>query len=344
MVSRSFRACVVSQPSKGVSSHEIVEVTSAAELPQPLSGKDDLSVVKVEWSTLNYKDGLVLEGQPGVAKKFPIVPGIDCSGAIETCTSGKFQEGDKVVLTGNYAGQHFDGCYSEKVVVPTSWLVKLPSGISTKESMIIGTAGFTAMQSIMSLERHLGPKLSKNDPILVTGATGGVGSTAVGILANLGYTNIVASTGKVETSKEWLISLGAKEVVGRIEPSKRPMSKEKYLGVIDSVGGGILSTCLSETKYGGCVTCCGLAASATIDDASVFPFILRGVSLIGIDSVQLPMDDRRKVWDRLQTDFPKSYFQLDPEILRLEDLKLAGEKILKGEIKGRMLVSPKSKL
>jgi len=160
----------------------------------------------------------------------------------------------------------------------------------------------------------------------------------------LGYKNVVASSGRVEESSSWLKTIGAKDVIGRIKLSKRPLNKEKYMGVIDAVGGSVLTACLSETKYGGCVTCCGMAASASIENASVFPFILRGVSLIGIDSVQLPMAERAEVWRRLGTDFPRSYFEEEPTVFRLEDLKEVGEKILKGTIKGRALVTPQSKL
>ena len=295
MLKRGFRSLVVSQGStKGEVLHEVVHSNSLQDLPfQPQTSSTPCTVVNISWSTINYKDGLVLQGKPGVAKQFPLVPGIDCAGVVESCSTSRFQPGEKVVLTGNYLGQHMDGCYSEKVNVPTDWLVPLPKDLTERQSMIIGTAGFTAMQSVMSLEAY--GQLGKNASILVTGSSGGVGSTAVSILGKLGFTNVTASTGRVEENEAWLKRLGAAQVMGRVEATGRALGKEKWDACVDTVGGDTLSTVLAETKYGGVVTCCGLAQSPSLKTLTVMPFILRGVKLIGIDSVQLPMKERQEV-------------------------------------------------
>ena len=294
MMKRGFRSLVVSQGSKkGEVSHEVVHATSLSDLPFQPPPSLPITVVNISWSTINYKDGLVLQGKPGVAKQFPLVPGIDCAGEVESCSSNRFSAGDKVVLTGNYLGQHMDGCYSEKVKVPTDWLVPLPPDLTEKQSMVIGTAGFTAMQSVMSLERF--GNLSKDAEILVTGSSGGVGSTAVSILGKLGYRKVTASTGRVEENEAWLKRLGAAQVVGRVEASGKALGREKWDACVDTVGGDTLATVLAETKYGGVVTCCGLAQSPSLKSLTVMPFILRGVKLIGIDSVQLPMQERQEV-------------------------------------------------
>lgn len=294
MIKRGFRSLVVSQgANKGEVLHEIKNVTSLSELPYQ-TDRASWAVVDVSWSTINYKDGMVLQGKPGVALKFPLVPGIDCAGTVEEISGQDgFKSGDKVVLTGHYLGQHMDGAFSEKVKVPTEWLVKLPKALSEKESMIIGTAGFTAMQSVMALEEY--GDLNKDSEILVTGSSGGVGSTAVAILGKLGYRNVTASTGRVEDNESWLKDLGASKVIGRLPEPKKPLNKEKWHGCVDTVGGDTLASAISEMKYGGTVTACGLAQSPGLKALTVFPFILRGVKLIGIDSVQLPMDERMKV-------------------------------------------------
>jgi len=334
---RGFKALVVHKESKADPvRHELVEDATVDSLPafddKKYHGLPRASV-KVCTSTVNYKDAMVCQGLPGVATKFPIVPGIDFAGEIEQDDSGRFQVGEKVVLTGHYAGQHMNGGYSEKAVVPAEWLVPLPKSFSTEQAMVIGTAGFTAMQSIMAIERHM--EVPKDAPFLVAGATGGVGSTAVAILGKLGYTNVIASTGHAAENEAWLKSLGAKEVISRLDPAK-PLDKELFFAAIDCVGGSVTSAILPRIKYGGAVALSGVAAGPKVD-ATVFPFILRGVSLLGIDSVQLDMESRKKVWARLETDFPPHYFDKF-ETKTLEDLPEISAAMLKGETFGRIVI------
>ncbi|CAK9019829.1 Probable acrylyl-CoA reductase AcuI (Acryloyl-coenzyme A reductase AcuI) [Durusdinium trenchii] len=337
-----MKALVVHKDGKDAPArHELVKFDQLDQLPaagrEAKAASLPQSVVNVELSTLNYKDGLVAQGRPGVAT-FPIVPGIDFVGTIESCAGGSFQRGDWVVLTGHYAGQQVHGGYAEKCSIPTEWLIPLPKALSPKDAMIIGTAGFTAMQSVMALERA-GCLRSKDAKVLVSGASGGVGSTAIAILKQLGFSNIVASTGRVEENGDWLRSLGANEVIGRIE-NARPLAAESYDAGIDTVGGQVLAGMLSQIKYGGAVSACGVAGGPKVP-TTVFPFILRGVSLLGIDSVQLPMGERTEVWKRLETDFPRAYLEATTAVKGLEDVQELSEKILDGKISGRVLISPK---
>lgn len=299
---------------------------------------DDLmegdTVVRVDYSTLNYKDGLVLTGAAPVARTFPMIPGIDLAGTIET-SEGPFKPGDKVVLNGyGLSEKHFGG-YAQKARVKSDWLVPLAGDMTTHDAMAIGTAGYTAMLCVMALE-DAGVTPDKG-PILVTGAAGGVGSVAVAVLANLGY-EIVASTGREEEG-DYLISLGAARIIPRAELSgdPRPLNKELYAGAVDAVGSKTLANAISMTKYGGAVTACGLAGGMDLP-TSVAPFILRGVSLLGIDSVQAPMARRRCAWERLDTDLDLSKLEAMTQDVPLSSIEGYGNKILAGQVRGRIVV------
>jgi putative YhdH/YhfP family quinone oxidoreductase len=271
-----------------------------------------------------------------VTKNYPHTPGIDAAGEVVQCEGGAFEVGDQVIITGFDLGMNTAGGYGQYIRVPSSWAVKLPAGLTLRESMILGTAGFTAALSVWKLA-EAGVKPADGD-ILVTGATGGVGSIAVAILAKAGY-RVVAATGK-PAEKEYLASLGAAEVVGRDEVlagSERPMMKERWAGVVDVAGGETLAAAIKSTRYGGAVTCCGLVASPELN-LNVFPFILRGVSLLGIDSVQCPLEPRRQVWARLAGEWKPEALEKAATEVTLETLEAKIHGILKGEVRGRVLV------
>ena len=249
--------------------------------------------VRVEWSTLNYKDGLAVTGKAPVVRRFPMIAGIDFAGTVEQSSHPAWKAGDKVVGTGWGMGETHLGAYAEKTRVKGDWLVRLPDGMSTREAMAIGTAGYTAMLSVLALEQYgLSPK---SGPIVVTGAAGGVGSVATAVLSKLGY-HVIASTGRLSEA-DYLKDLGAAEVIDRNELSGpvKPLAKERWAGGIDSVGSTTLANILSMTKYGGAIAACGLAAGMDLP-SSVAPFILRGVCLLGIDSVMCPIERRRVAW------------------------------------------------
>ena len=291
--------------------------------------------VKVEWSTLNYKDGLALTGKAPVVRRFPMIAGIDFAGTVEQSSNPAWKAGDKVVCNGWGMGETFLGAYAEKARVKGDWLVKLPDGLSTRDAMAIGTAGYTAMLSVLALEGHgLSPK---SGPVVVTGAAGGVGSVAISVLSKLGY-HVIASTGRASEA-EYLKHLGAAEIIDRAELSgpAKPLAKERWAGGVDSVGSTTLANLLSMTKYGGAIAACGLAAGMDLP-SSVAPFILRGVCLLGIDSVMAPIEKRKAAWARLATDLDKSKLaEITSEIPR--DAVIAeGAKILAGQVRGRIVV------
>ncbi|AGP78459.1 zinc-containing alcohol dehydrogenase [Alteromonas mediterranea 615] len=293
-------------------------------------------LIKVHYSSLNYKDALSATGNPGVSRNFPHTPGIDAAGIVVSCDDDRFSEGDEVIVTGYDLGMNTAGGFGEYIRIPSEWAVAKPEGLSLKESMVIGTAGFTAGLSVLGLVEH-GVTPDKGE-ILVTGATGGVGSVAVAILAKAGY-SVVACTGKKE-HESFLTSLGAIKVITRdelLENKERPMLKEQYAGAIDTVGGGYLAQAIKATQYGGAVTCCGLTASADLN-VSVFPFILRGVSLLGIDSVQCPMPPRLKLWDKLASEWKLECLDDLTEEVSLGDVSQKIDAILKGQISGRTLL------
>jgi len=291
-------------------------------------------LIKVQYSSLNYKDALSATGNPGVTRKFPHTPGIDAAGEVVEDASGTFRPGDKVVVTGWDLGMNTPGGYGEYIRVPAVWAIPLPEGLSLRDSMILGTAGFTAGLCVHALADRVNPATGE---ILVTGATGGVGSVAVAILAKAGY-QVVAVTGKAD-QVDFLKSLGAGEVITRemlMENANRPMMKERWAGAVDVVGGEMLAAVLKSTRYGGTVTCCGLVGSPELP-VNVFPFILRGVSLLGIDSVQCPVEPRLAVWKKLAGEWRVDLEALVSEV-SLEELEGSIQSILKGGLRGRALV------
>jgi acrylyl-CoA reductase (NADPH) len=290
---------------------------------------------RVEHSTVNFKDGLAVTGKSPVVRRFPMIPGIDGAGTVETSTHPDWKPGDKVILTGWGCGETHLGMYAEKARANGDWLVPLPAAMTTHDAMAIGTAGLTAMLAVLALERH-GVK-PDNGPIVVTGAAGGVGSVAIAILAKLGY-SVVASTGRLEES-DYLKKLGASEIIPRSElaGSPRPLAKERFAGGIDTVGSVALANVLSMTKYGGAVAACGLAAGMDLP-GSVAPFILRGISLLGIDSVMCPKSLRLQAWSRLAGDLDRSKLNAMTAETGLGDVIEAAAKILAGKIRGRLVV------
>jgi acrylyl-CoA reductase (NADPH) len=293
-------------------------------------------LVRVRYSSLNYKDALSATGQPGVTRSYPHTPGIDAAGEVVECTTGAFRSGERVIITGRDLGMNTPGGYGEHIRVPSSWALPLPEGLTLRESMALGTAGLTAGLSVLRLAWG-GVKPSAGD-ILVTGATGGVGSIAVSILARIGY-RVVASTGKAAEA-DFLKGLGAAEVIGRdevTEEGERPLLKERWGGAVDVVGGETLASVLKSTKYGGAVTACGLVGSAELP-VNVFPFILRGVSLLGIDSVLCPMETRREVWKRLATEWKPARLEEEATETTLEGLEEHIGAILRGDLRGRVVV------
>ena len=292
--------------------------------------------VAVQYSTLNYKDGLILQGLGRLVRKYPHVPGVDFAGTVESSTSPEFKPGDPVVLTGWRVGELSWGGYAQKARVKAGQLVRLPDGLSTKQAMAVGTAGFTAMLSVMALEDH-GLSPDRGD-VLVTGAAGGVGSVAVAILAKLGY-RVAASTGRAETH-DYLRGLGAAEIVDRAtlaQPPARPLDTERWAGAIDAVGSTTLATILTQLKYAGSVAACGLAGGNDLP-TTVIPFLLRGVNLLGIDSVMAPVERRRKAWDRIVRDLPMDKLDAMTETVPLAALPGLAPKILKGGVRGRVVV------
>lgn len=291
--------------------------------------------VRVEWSTLNYKDGLALTGKAPVVRRFPMIAGIDFAGTVEASSHPQWKAGDKVVCTGWGMGETHLGAYAEKARVKGDWLVALPQGLSARDAMAIGTAGFTAMLSVLALEKHgLSPK---SGPVVVTGAAGGVGSVATAVLSKLGY-HVIASTGRAAEA-DYLKEIGAAEVIDRNELSApaKPLAKERWAGGVDSVGSTTLANLLSMTKYGGAIAACGLAAGMDLP-SSVAPFILRGVCLLGIDSVMCPIEPRKAAWQRLASDLDRTKLSEITHEITLDQVFDWGAKILAGQVRGRVVV------
>ena len=291
--------------------------------------------VSVEWSTLNYKDGLAVTGKAPVVRRFPMIAGIDLAGTVEQSSHPQWKPGDKVICNGWGMGETHLGAYAEKARVKGDWLVRLPEGLSTRDAMAIGTAGYTAMLSVLALEKY--GLTSTHGPIIVTGAAGGVGSVATAILSKLGY-HVIASTGRLSEAP-YLKSLGATEVIDRNELSgpAKALARERWAGGIDSVGSTTLANLLSMTKYGGAIAACGLAAGMDLP-SSVAPFILRGVCLLGIDSVMCPIETRKIAWSRLARDLDRAKLAEITHEIGLEEVVGAGAKILAGEVRGRIVV------
>ena len=323
-----FKAMVIDNSGSAVSAS--VQNLDESSLPP------GLVTVAVEYSTVNYKDGLVVTGAGGLVKRFPHVPGVDFAGSVLESADPAYRPGDKVVLTGWRVGEVQWGGLAQKARVSGDWLVPLPAALTTRHAMAIGTAGFTAMLAVMTLESHgLTPESGE---VLVTGAAGGVGSVATAILATLGM-RVVASTGRAETHA-YLKSLGATAVVDRssfAEPAKRPLEAERWAGCIDSVGGNTLARVLAQTKYGCSVAAVGLAAGSKLEH-TVIPFILRGVNLLGIDSVMCPKSRRIAAWNRLRTDLPLDKLEAMTIGARLADVPRIATEILQGKVRGRIVV------
>lgn len=302
-------------------------------------GRPDLMdgdvTIEVSHSTLNYKDGLVLTGRSPVVRKFPMIPGIDLAGMVEASQNDRFKAGDRVLLNGfGLSETHFGG-YAELARVKSEWLVPMPAAFTPAQTMAIGTAGYTAMLSVLALE-DAGVTPQKG-PVLVTGAAGGVGSVAIAILSKLGY-HVIGSTGRTEEA-DWLRSLGASDIMPRSELSGdvRPLARERWAGAVDSVGSRTLANVLAGTQYGGAVAACGLAQGLDLP-GNVAPFILRGVSLLGIESVYMPMPRRLEAWKRLERDLDVSKLAGITRTIGLGDVRKAADDILAGRVRGRLVV------
>lgn len=291
--------------------------------------------ISVQYSTLNYKDALAITGKSPVVRKFPMIPGIDLVGTVESCTSGKFEVGQQVLLNGFGVGEAHCGGLAQKARLKSDWLIALPEGISGKQAMAVGTAGYTAMLCVIALEKH--GVTPESGEILVTGANGGVGSFAIAILAKLGY-QVVASTGRVEEA-DYLKQLGATDIIDRADLSEqgRPLAKERWAGVIDSVGSHTLVNACASTKYGGVVAACGLAQGMDLP-GTVAPFILRGVTLAGIDSVMRPIEDRVEAWERIASLLDTSVFEEVANVISLEDVVDTASALISGKVRGRVIV------
>ena len=292
--------------------------------------------VAVECSTLNYKDGLILQGIGRLVRSYPHIPGIDFAGTVEKSESPEFSPGDPVILTGWRVGEAQWGGYAEKARVKASFLVRRPDGLTAHQAMAIGTAGFTAMLAVIALESH-GMRPDSGD-VLVTGAAGGVGSVAVSLLSRLGH-RVVASTGRPEL-RSYLTELGAAELIDRATLTAkppRPLDSERWVGAVDAVGGTTLATILTQLNYRASVAACGLAGGSDLP-ATVIPFLLRGVSLLGIDSVMCPREERTEAWQRLVRDLPLDRLERMTQTLPLSDLPELAPQILKGGVRGRIVI------
>ncbi len=328
MATETFSALVLEEADGKVKS-------SLAELPLASLPAGDVTV-RVTHSTLNYKDGMILGGLGRLVRKYPHVPGIDFAGVVEESRHADWKPGDAAVLTGWRVGEAHWGGYATRARVKGEWLVPLPRGLTARQAMAVGTAGFTAMLAVMALEAH-GVQPSQGE-VLVTGAAGGVGSVATAILAKLGFT-VACSTGRAETH-DYLRGLGAKAVIDRstlATPPGKPLDSERWAGAVDSVGSTTLATVLSQMNYRGSVAACGLAGGPKLE-TTVIPFLLRGVNLLGIDSVMCPMPQRREAWTRIARDLPLDKLDRMIQPAKLADLpRLAGD-ILNGRVRGRVVV------
>ncbi len=327
----TFKALQVTETAEGQFPRHIVQ-RHIDELP---AGE---VLIKVAYAALNYKDALSATGNKGISRTYPHTPGVDAAGTVAESQSDQFQIGESVIVTGYDLGMNTSGGFAEYIRVPAEWVVKLPSNLTLKESMIYGTAGFTAAWSIYRLQNSgLQPDQGE---VLVTGATGGVGCLGVALLAKLGY-QVVAGTGKPE-AEAFLRKIGAKDIIGREQlqdTSKRALLKGRWAGVLDTVGGNILETAIRSCQYGGHVSCCGLVAANELN-LPIYPFILRGVSLLGIDSAARPMDIRLKLWDLMANDWKVNVLQdilIDATLEELNAVYI--DKILQGKIRGHVVVT-----
>jgi acrylyl-CoA reductase (NADPH) len=327
-MSDTFKAIVISRGEDKTQSVAVTELSDADLM-------DGDVTVAVEWTTVNYKDGLAITGRAPVVRRFPLVPGIDFAGTVIASGHPSWKPGDKVILNGWGVGETHSGAYAGRARVKGDWLVPLPEGMSGHDAMAIGTAGYTAMLSVMALERHgITPD---RGPVVVTGAAGGVGSVAIAILSKLGY-HVIASTGRSAESA-YLTDLGASEIIDRNELSgpAKPLAKERWAGGIDAVGSHTLANVLSMTSYGGAVAACGLAQGMDLP-ASVAPFILRGVSLLGIDSVMAPLPIRLEAWRRLSKELDLRKLSLLATKIGFDEIIATATDIVDGKVRGRVVV------
>jgi len=323
----TFKAIVIEKSDSG-------QIVSLTEFDETKLMDGDVTV-GVEWSTVNYKDGLAVTGKAPVVRRWPMIAGVDLAGTVEHSVHPDWKPGDKVILNGWGLGETHLGAYAQKARVKGDWLVRLPSSMSTRDAMAIGTAGYTAMLAVMALERYgLKPE---GGPLVVTGAAGGVGSVAVAILAKLGF-QVTASTGRPEEA-DYLKRLGASDILERkqLTGPVRPLAKERWAGGIDSVGSTTLANVLSMIRYRGAVAACGLAGGMDLP-TSVAPFILRGVALLGIDSVYRPRADREEAWKRLEFDLDRAKLTEMSTEIGLADVIEAGQQIVDGRVRGRIVV------
>ena len=328
-MAESFKALMLTEADGAVTA-AVTEVP-VADLP------DGDVTVAVEYSDLNYKDGMVVKGLGRLVRAYPHIPGIDFAGTVAESRHPDFSPGDKVVLTGWRVGEIWWGGHAQMARVKGDWLIPLPEGFDTRQAMAVGTAGFTAALALIALERA-GLAPGGDGTLLVTGAAGGVGSVAVALAARSGY-RVAASTGRAETHA-YLTSLGAAEIVDRAELSEgpvKPLDRERWAGAIDAVGSTTLAKVLSQLSYGGAVAACGLAGGSDLP-ASVIPFLLRGVRLIGIDSVMCPIPERREAWERLARDLPRQVLESATTVAGLSDLPDLAGKILEGRVRGRVVI------
>ena len=324
----NFKAILISRDADKTQSIAVTELTEADLMEGDVT-------VSVEYTTVNYKDGLAITGKAPVVRRFPMIPGVDFAGTVLASSHPDFAAGDKVILNGWGVGETHYGAYARRARVKGDWLVPLPTGLTARDAMAIGTAGYTAMLSVMALERHgIGPE---RGPVIVTGAAGGVGTVAISLLSKLGY-HVIASTGRPEES-DFLKGLGAAEIIARDELSgpAKPLGKERWAGGIDAVGSHTLANVLSMTSYGGAVAACGLAGGMDLP-ASVAPFILRGVSLLGIDSVMAPKSLRIEAWQRLAKELDHGKLAMLSRTIGFDEIIDSAKAIVEGKIRGRVVV------
>ena len=326
-----FKALIVSK------SDDAPFEAGVREIDHDFLSSDGEVLVKIAYSTVNYKDGLVLAGKGALVRDYPRIPGIDFSGIVEESSDPRYQPGDSVVLTGWRVGEAWHGGYAQYARVKADWLVPLPEGLSLQEAMAVGTAGLTAVFAIEALEAH---GLTKEDgPVLVTGASGGVGSVAAKMLAQSGY-EVAAVTGRKEALADYLTGLGVSEIIARADVAEaiaRPMESARWAGIIDSVGGEMLARLLGQLKYGASAAAIGNAGGVAVP-ANIIPFLLRGVNLLGIDSVMRPYEARIAAWARIAKDMPRETLAEMSEMIYLSDLPEASSRILSGQVKGRLIV------
>ncbi|MCO5134621.1 MAG: oxidoreductase [Phyllobacteriaceae bacterium] len=327
-MSESFRAILVSRDEEKKQSVDVVELTEEDLMEGDVT-------VRVEATTVNYKDGLAITGKSPVVRHWPMVPGIDLAGTVVHSESAAFSKGDKVLLNGFGVGETHWGAYAGLARLSANWLIPLPRQLSPLQAMGVGTAGYTAMLCVMALEKHgIEPG---SGPIVVTGANGGVGSVAITILAKLGY-HVIASTGRPQEAG-FLTSLGAAEVIDRKELSEpgRPLGKERWIGGVDAVGSHTLANVLAQTSYGGAVAACGLAQGFDLP-STVMPFILRNVALLGVDSVMQPKEKRIEAWDRITSDLDMGKLEDITSVIGFDDIIPTAQDIVEGKIRGRVAV------